>query len=140
MSDYGFKVSLPGNDANTALPEKFAIHSSYHPPKAKADETPPHLGLLDVDFTATVTQNVVHNLYVINHNYGYIPFSIANILFNDGVQDFYGIGFAGNAGTLVINAYCTTTQFIVDIYDNALWTSNAATLKVSYNIFAENGT
>lgn len=139
-SDFGFKVSLPSYDVLTATPEQCAVHSSYPPIKAKTNQASPHIALLNVDFTATVTQNVTHTLYAINHNYGYIPLNIATIAFNDGVQDFYGIGFAGNGGTLVIDAYCTTTQFIVQIYDNFNWTNSASTLKVSYFIAAENGT
>lgn len=139
-SDFGFKVSLPGYDVASATPEQCAVHSSYPPIKSKTNQTNPHFALLSVDFTATVTQGITHTLYAINHGYGYIPFTISSIVFYDGSQSFHGIGFAGNASTLVIDAYCTTTQFIVQIYDDFNWTNSSATLEVSYFIAAENGT
>lgn len=141
MSDYGLKISLPGYDVQTATPEQCALHSSYPPLKAKAGMTRPHFALLDVDFTSTVTQNTTHTLYEIEHGYGYIPFTIANIVFTShSGTDAVGIGFAGIGANLSINAYCDASNFYVTIYDNFNWTGSNARLQVSYWIFAENGT
>lgn len=137
---YVVKLSMPGYDVATATPEQCAIHSSYPPLKSKVDQSPAHFATLAVDFTATVTQGVTHTLLTVPHGYGYIPFTVSNIIFNDGVQDVIGIGFAGVGATLSIDAYCDATNFYVTIFDNNNWTSNAATLQVSYYIFAENGT
>lgn len=136
---YVAKVSLPGYDVNTATPEQCSIHSDYPPLKAKLGQDDPHVATLEVDFTATVTQNVTHTVYSFNHGYGYVPLNFSSIVFNDGTQDVVGIGFAGVGANLAINAYCTSSQFIVTVYDNFNWTSNNASLRVSYYVFAENG-
>lgn len=133
------KVSLPGFDVRTATPEQCSVHSNYPPLKAKLGQSTPHVATLLVDFTGTVTQNVTHTLLTVPHNYGYIPFTISNIVFNDGSQDVLGLGFAGVGANLSINAYSDSSNFYVTIYDNFSWTSNNASLRVSYYIFAENG-
>lgn len=137
---YVAKVSLPGYDVRTATPEQCAIHSSYPPLKAKVNEASPHIATLVVDFTGTVTQGVTHTLYSFNHGYGYIPFSLSSIVFNDGAQDVIGLGFAGIGATLAIDAFCTSTEFKITIFDDFNWTSNSASLQVSYYVFAEDGT
>ncbi len=142
-SDYGFKISLPGYDVKTATPEQCVIHSSYPPLKSLANQSPPLYATLNVDFTATVVQGVAHTLYAINHPYGYIPFTLSNIVFTSastGATPIIGIGEAGVGATLVIQAYSTTSQFIVTIADDFNWTDSTALLRVSYYIFAENGT
>lgn len=144
-SDFGFKLSLPGYDVKTASPEQCAVHSSYPPLKAKTNQPNPHIAVLEVDFTATVTQNVTHTIYSIEHGYNYVPFSIANIFFDDGLgTTAVGIGNAPSAqgfgGTLSIDAYCTASHFKIDFYDDGNWTSNSASMRISYSVYAENGT
>lgn len=143
MNDYGLKISLPGFDVKTATPEQCAVHSSYPPFKSKTNQTPPHFATVSVDFTGTITQGVTQNLYVISHGYNYIPFTVSNIAFTSsslpGVV-ITGLGFAGVGATLAINAYSTSSQYIISIFDNATWTDSNATLAVSYYIFAEDGT
>lgn len=136
---YVIKLSLPNIDVNTATPEQCVIHSSYSPLKSKLGQNPQHSATLVVDFTARVTQNVTHTLLTVPHTYGYVPLSISNIIFNDGTQDIIGLGFAGVGATLAINAYSDSTNFYITIFDNASWTSASASLQVSYDIFAENG-
>lgn len=139
---YVAKISMPGYDVESATPEQCAVHSEYPPLKSKVDQSPPHFALLTVNFTAKVTQNVTHTVYSIPHGYDYIPATLSNIIFNDnnGSGDIVGIGYAGVGANLIISAHCTATHFIVKIYDNFNWTRPGATLKVSYYIFAENGT
>lgn len=137
--DYGMKIALPGYDAKTATPEQCAVHSSYPPLKSRANQAPPHYATLRVDFTKSTTQGSTVTLYAINHNYGYIPLNFASIKFNDTFQNIYGTNYAGVGATLMIRAYCTTTQFIMTLYDDAVWTRAGAVLEVSYYIFAENG-
>lgn len=137
---YVAKLSLPGYNVRTATPEQCSIHSSYPPIKAKLGQAVPHTATLSVDFTATVTQGVTHTLLTVPHNYGYIPFTIPNIVFNTGSQEIVGLGFAGVGATLAIDAYSDATNFYVTLFDDFNWTSAAASLLVSYDIYAENGT
>lgn len=138
---YVAKVSLDGYDVTTATPEQCSVHSEYPPLKAKLGQTPrAHIALLDVDFTATITQNLTQNIYTVDHGYGYIPLSLSNIIFTPhSGSPITGIGYAAIGATLEIKAYSTTSQFIVSIYDNFNWTGSNARLQVSYYIFAENG-
>lgn len=139
-NDFGFKISLPGFDVQTATPEQCSVHSSYPPLKSKTNQDPPHFAELDVRFTATLPQNVTTTAYAINHGYNYVPATIPSMSFVDDFGGTYaGIGFIGVGATLVIKAYATSTQFIVSIYDNNSWTGTHAQLQVSYYIFAENG-
>lgn len=137
---YLVKVSLPGYDVNEATPEQCSVHSSYPPLKSKTGQTPQHFATLVVDFTATVTQNTTHTLLTVPHGYGYVPFSLSSIIFNDGIQNIVGLGYAGVGVSLSIDAFSDATNFYITIYDNFNWTSNSASLQVSYFIFAENGT
>jgi hypothetical protein len=140
VSDFAFKISLPGYDVKTATPEQCAVHSSYPSPKAKLDQTPPHVGLLVVDFTGTVTQGVTHIVYAIDHGYEYTPLTMPSLVFREHAgQVFSGVGQIGVGATLLIRARCTASQFIVDVYDNFNWTGSNAHLEVSFHIFAENG-
>lgn len=136
----GLKISLPGYDVLTATPEQCAVHSSYPPLKAKLNQPNPHVATLTVNFTTTVTQNVTHTVYSIPHGYGYIPLTLSNIVFNNGVNQVVGTGFAGVGATLAINAYSDVNNFYVTIFDNFNWTNSSTVLTVSYFIFAENGT
>ena len=139
-SDYGFKISLPGFDVKTATPEQCAVHSSFTNFKAKAGQDDPHWATLDVDFTATVTQNVTHTVYSFTHGYTYIPAALAMIDFTTNASaKVYGIGYAAVGANLLIEAYTTSTQFIVTVYDNANFTGANARLLVSYYIFADPG-
>lgn len=139
-SDYGVKISLPGYDVGSATPEQCAVHSSYPPIKAKTGQSSPHIATVKVNFTATVTQGVTHTLYSIPHGYGYVPFTICSITFDDGsATQAYGLSYSGIGATLTILAYCDATNFYITLYDNNNWTNSSATLDVSYTIFAENG-
>ena len=138
---YVAKVSLPGFDVGTATPEQCSIHSDYPPPKAKLGQSPSHIALLDVDFTAVVTQGVTHTLYSVNHPYGYTPFSLASIDFTShGGVPVVGMGTGGVGATLFIKAEATASVFRVTLFDNFSWTGSNARLLVSFYIFAENGT
>ena len=139
MDNYGMKIALPGYDAKTATPEQCAVHSSYPPLKSKANQSPPHYATLRVNFTRSQPQGSWVTHYTFNHNYGYVPFNFASIKYSSNYGVDYGINYAGIGATLMIEAYCTSTQFIVRVYDQFNWTHSGAVLEVSYYVFAENG-
>lgn len=139
-NDFGFKVSLPGFDVKTATPEQCSVHSSYPPLKAKLSQSPPHFANIYVDFLLIVAQNVDHTVYSFNHGYSYTPTCISVLNFIDsGGNSLSGIGEIAVGATLLIEAKVTSTQFLITLYDNATWTSSAASLNVSYFIAAEDG-
>jgi hypothetical protein len=139
---YVAKVSLPGFDVKTATPEQMALHSGYPPLHAKLGQSPEHSATLIVDFRSAISQGVTHTIYAINHGYGYIPLTLSsiNITGISGGFELYGIGYTGVGATLSIQAYSTTSQFIVTVFDSNNWISNSSELRVSYDIYAEDGT
>lgn len=139
-NDFGFKVSLPGFDVKTATPEQCSVHSSYPPLKAKLNQTPAHFASIHVDFLLIVAQNIDHTIYSFNHGYGYVPTCIALLTFHPGGgSTFSGIGEVAVGSTLLIEAKVTSTQFLLTLYDNAMWTGAGKSLDVSYFIAAEDG-
>lgn len=72
MSDYGFKISLPGYDVKTATPEQCSIHSSYDSLKVKLDAKNPQEGNVLVSFQDTPSAGT-YEICAIHHGYGYIP-------------------------------------------------------------------
>lgn len=137
--DYGVKVVLPGYDVDTATPEQCVVHSGYPPLKSKANQPSPHYATLEVNFSSGVPQGSNVLLYSFNHGYGYIPFNFASIKFTIPSQTLYGINYTGIGATLAVRAYCTSSQFRVEIYDQFNWVEPGSKLEVSYYVFAENG-
>lgn len=138
---YVAKLTLEGNDIGTATPEQCVIHSSYPPPKAKLDQESPHIAKINVAFTGTITQGNEQTVYSAPHGYGYVPLTFSNIYFDDGLGiEASGLGWAGIGATLIVKAYCDSTNFYVTIFDDFNWTSSSANLTVEFYIFAENGT
>jgi hypothetical protein len=137
---YVVKLSLPGYDVRTATPEQCAIHSSYPPLKSKLGQSPKHSATLNVDFTGPITQDLTQTIYSFPHGYDYIPLSLSNMTLTIMSVSMTGIGFVGTGSSLAVNAYCTSSHFIVSVYDNAFWIDDSTSLQVSYDIFAENGT
>jgi hypothetical protein len=97
---YGIKVSLPGFDVLSATPEQCAVHSSYPPLKSKTNQPDPHFATLVVDFTGPIALSTARTLYTFNHGYGYVPFNIASIVFDDGTGGslIVGLNSAGVGG------------------------------------------
>lgn len=138
---YIAKLSLPGFDVKSATPEQCAVHSEFPPLKAKIDQNPSNIFLLDVNFTSGVTQDTNHTVFSINHGYNYTPLILPNIVFNDGsmATDLVGIGSAFIGATLNISAEADSSEFRVVVYDNNNWINSSSTLQVSTYIFSENG-
>lgn len=77
--DYGFILSLPGFDAETATPEQCAVHSAYPNPLVKMGADPAHFGKVDVFFTSNVPVSSAEDPFVIfkmEHGYNYVPASL----------------------------------------------------------------
>jgi hypothetical protein len=119
-----------------------ALHSGYPPLHSKLGQSPEHSATVIVDFTSGIPQNSTRTVFSFDHDYGYIPASLSSIKMTGlaGGSSVYGIGSAGLGATLVVKAYCTASQFLITVFDNFNWISNATELQVSYYIFAEDGT
>ena len=72
MSDFGFKVSLPGYDVKSATPEQCSIHSSYDSFKVPVNTQTSQVG--NIKFTITKDPGIgTWPITQIHHGYGYIP-------------------------------------------------------------------
>ena len=67
-NDKVFKVSLPGYDVDTAIPEQCAIHSGFDYPKVEESLE----GYEEVTIPTTIPVGKTR-IKTITHNYGYIP-------------------------------------------------------------------
>lgn len=141
-NDFGFKVSLPGQDAETAGSSKFSVHSTYPPLKSKANMTSPHDATVDIQFTSAVTQATNLTVYRIPHGYDYIPANLTNLVLDgDGISNLrVGLGGLSIGAFFYIDAYCTATEYVIVVYDDNFVINNTYRLRASYYIFAEEGT
>lgn len=142
MSNVVMKISLPGYDVKTATPEQCAVHSSYPTFKSKIEQSPPHRGLLVVDFTSGITQNVTHTVYSIPHGYSYTPFTFPFIVATGNPflgTPIVGLGYTAIGANFFVSAYADDNNFYVKVFDNFNWIDASSELRVSFSIFAENG-
>jgi hypothetical protein len=142
----GFKISLPGFDADTAPPEKLVLSSEYPSPKIKVGVTPRHFDVIAHTFTSD-PPNGTNNLYTIAHGYGYTPASMLYVFDNSSnrqtIAPYYvpGIGFLENQS---IVALADSSAFYINYYcDNqgspGHVNVNGRTFTIKYYIFAEDG-
>lgn len=137
MSDFGFKLALPGIDVNRATPEQCAIHSSYPHPKINKRAANPHRGLVELIFNSTYAVGDTV-LYTLDHDYGYTPMNWAVITQTDsgigvfGFQPYTSGLFSVDVRTGAKNLQIVATQLAVPALIQM-------TLLVSFAIFADNG-
>lgn len=136
MSDYGIKVSLPGNNVLTAEPEECAVHSGYPSPKIEMDTSPSRFGTLVINFTQTITQATNTLLYTLDHNLGYIPQVQATVI-EDEDNEFAGLLPYEPTLTLRVWVETNSSNCKFYIYDDFNNTYNGYKLEISYYIFAE---
>ncbi len=146
----GIKISLPGYDVNTATPEQLALSSDYISPKLLLQQTPAHAGTLSYVVPATVTPGTTTNLISVNHGYSYTPACLvqwSGIIDNGPGITSFGIAPMNliTAPPISIYAYCTATQFRIDLVVDATHPGNipapigGQTALFRYYILAESG-
>lgn len=147
----GIKISLPGYDVKTATPEQLALSSDYISPKLLLNQTPAHANTFSYTVPTTVTANSTTNILAVNHGYSYTPASICHwtgYIDNGPGNVSFGICpmILISAPTVAILAYCTATQFRLDLVVAAGHPGTIAgpiggqTVTLRYYILAESGT
>lgn len=139
MTNFGFKVSLPGKDVETATPEECSVHSSYPSPKIKLGTTPAHYGTLGIFFnsdTPAATNTIVHT---ISHGYDYVPmFLCAGVHTTGGGLVLQGTLPIEPTATFGIYSVADDQNCYIYVYREAGWGSIIGdSLRISYYIFAE---
>lgn len=147
----GIKISLPGYDVKTATPEQLALSSDYISPKLRLQQTPAHANTFSYVVPTTVTPGSTTNILAVNHGYSYTPASLCHwtgyIDNGPGIVSFNICPMILiQAPQVDIRAYCTPTQFRLDLVVDAFHPGTIAapiggqTASFRYYILAESGT
>ena len=143
MSDYGFKISLPGYDIDTATPEQCIIHSGYPCIKTKLNNTPAHFGNYDLTWGSDPSLGETEILSVA-HGLGYTPFHLCLIKVLLSGTDYRGemMPWYTDNGVDYYYSSCNSTHFKImfhkeDEFPEHDYTGETATFK--YQIFVEDG-
>lgn len=148
---WGIKISLPGYDVSTATPEQLALSSDYISPKLLLNQTPAHANTFSYVVPTSLSAGSTTNLLTVAHGYSYTPASICHYTgyMDDGTgQVSYGVCPANivNAPPVQVIAYCTPTQFKIDLVVDGSWSDplspppGGQTLNFRYYILAESAT
>lgn len=89
-----FKISIPGVSVQDAKPSEETVDSTYPSPKVNTLATPPHAGIIFVDWsssTQTQALGTTRVLYKIPHGYNYIPTVFGNYIFDNGTRKIRGM-------------------------------------------------
>ena len=142
MSDYGIKVSLPGNSTATGA-ENLVMSSAYPNPKIKINQTPAHFNYNTYTYTANPPLGTT-NLVTINHGLGYTP-AILSTSSTDANIFRIGTFFTGGFGADIdyYHIYSTSTAFVIDIervfFDGTRPNLSGTNFYYKYYIFVEDG-
>lgn len=136
-----FKLALPGFNAKDARLDQEVLDSAYPSPKINTVPTPPHAGLIYLNWQSTIVVplNSVKLLYSFPHGYNYIPTAFATYAYDDGTTRVNGVLlYSNNYGTLVLDTDSTNV--------NLKWISGDGTnpvppfiMHIRYYVFAERG-
>lgn len=151
MSDFGFKIALPGYDVKTATPEQCSLHSTY--PHMKIQRPTGGVNFWNTAnyvFSSSPALGTTTDLLTVTHGYGYNPASMAFVYAVTGagsqfpIDSYMCLPASLGTGTVVQSFRCYADnnvfkiQFVVapsgTPYDmtNTSWT-------FKYYIFVENG-
>ncbi len=137
MSDFGFKITLPGYDIQNATPEQCVLSSKYASPKIKLNQNPSHFGNNNFTFNYNTTTGT-YILFTVNHNIGYIPKHLAMVKWHDGFNN-RSEPLPLAQGVDYISSYTTNTQLVVEMSNNSGANYFGKNYIFKYYIFVENG-
>lgn len=147
MSDFGFKVSLPGVDAQTALHQELIASTILPTWKCDLRSTPKHYGT--INFTiASITASQSITIYQIAHGYSYIPSFVTAWSYPAGTgggastNQTFGIGDIDcTLGSGLVYVMKTdATNFTVTATNNSASTRTSLAGAIRFYIFADNFT
>lgn len=140
-----FKISLPGNAVRDADLKNEAIDSRYASPKISTVATPPHAGIIYLNWQSTTLsypERTTKVLYSFQHNYATIPTVFASYKFDNGTQHIYGTLplQIGSLGLIILDTdktYVNLKYFSLDIANTTPIPPFA--LKIRFYVMAEAG-
>lgn len=146
MSDFGFKVSLPGYDVKTATPEQCSTHSSYSCPKIDMKADPKHFGTINIYFAndPALYEDPANPLvlYSIPHNLPYTPMSLTVWKYTFPGDTVISTGTQGvflNSSNDQLDFGTTSTDYRITLLRYSVPPSSVQGYSISlrYYIFAE---
>ncbi len=149
MSSYGFKISLPGYDVNTAEPHQCAVHSGYPCLKCWSTYRPAnyehpagiyHYGTVNIVFNNNPPHATDTEIFRIQHDMGYTPSCLVRGKFVYGGNTIQGTLPIAPTATLEFYVMTDEDYFRVYAYRETGWGSIIGnTLTFNYMIFGDVG-
>lgn len=139
------KIALPDTtDVHDAKLLDLVLSSQYPSPKINTKATPPHAGIIFLDWVSTtivVTFPATKTIYSFPHGYSYIPVVIGSYDFFDGTTYRRGtLPFQyGALAMIVIEADKTNINFKYLAIQTDVVPQPAFTMRVKFYVLAERG-
>lgn len=144
MTDFGLKVSLPGNDVSTSNLQDLVIDTNYPFPKCDLRIKPKNYGI--INFTiATISGSTPVIVYQQPHSYGYIPEFLDAWFYPAGTEPLaavnttFGIGDidATLSNGLYVAVYVDNVNFYVSVKNLSGTPVTNSVFSIRFYIFAD---
>lgn len=145
MSDFGFKVSTPGNSVETASIQNLVIDTNFPFPKCDLRKKPKNYGLINLLISSiTVGQTIA--AYQQPHGYTYVPsfltawkYPLGTVPIDPTTNATFGIGDidAGLSSGLYISMYVDSSNFYISATNHGLATISGVNATIRFYIFAD---
>src|SRR3954471_18535511 len=103
-----FSIAQPGSSASDTRVMNKVVDSLYPSPKVNMKASPPHAGLIDLNWSSSISlpNQTTKTLYQIPHGYDYLPGAFAGFSFDNGSVKVSGtLPFSiGGIGLIIIDA------------------------------------
>lgn len=142
MSDV-YRMALPGFDVHRGKVEQMVADNRYPSPKIDTQATPPHAGIIFVNWTDTsiIANNTTKLIYSFPHRYNQVPTVIASYKWDNGTIIQRGIlpFQLGAIGMIIIDADLKNINLKYYSFDFLSINVPVFTMQVRFYVFAEAG-
>lgn len=147
MSNFGIKISLPGDDVQETDLKKFILNTEYSQMKIKLGETPRHFEYVTYTHPSEPANNSTTTLVTIPHGYPYTPIAIVWMSFDNttwfSIESQFNLDLMSGSRHLYLTQTDLTNLYIrlqKDGSNPPLPTLNGTTVYFKYMIFTDDAT
>lgn len=140
-----FRIALPGKDVKEARVWETAVDNLYPNPKIDTAPTPPHAGIINLNWTRTaaVTNNTTVLIHSFPHGYNHVPTVFASYSFSNATVTTPIKGTLpfqlGAIAIITIDADATNINLKYYSTDAGATAINPFTMQIRYYVMAEKG-
>lgn len=139
-----FKLVLPGSDVHRSRLNEDVLNSQYASPKINTKATPPHTGILFVNWQSSkfFARGDTFLIYSFPHKYNYPPLALGAYKFNNGTTTYRGLlPFSiGALGEILIDSDSTNVNIKYHSFDlSNITVIPPFTMQIRFYVFAERG-